>query len=203
MRNSAILLIRISRFLRRRSSKALPARRDPMNASIAATSSGTPFPRTASVRRIGISRRDRSPSSKAVRRSCSRRSAPPRSALLITRMSAISSTPDFMAWMPSPDSGESITITQSAARETSISDWPTPTVSSRITVRPEASSRSAASWVARARPPLVPRVAIERMKTSPVSVLLFMRIRSPRRAPPVKGLVGSTAMTATFSPRSR
>src|SRR6185295_1732042 len=72
----------------------------------------------------------------------------------------------------------------------------------RMIVRPEASSRSAASCVVRASPPGVPRVAIDRMNTRPPSAILAIRMRSPRRAPPVKGLVGSTATIATFSPRA-
>src|ERR1043166_1119084 len=93
IRNSAIRLMRSSRVARRRSSNAPLARRAATNASLAAISSGTPFPLLASVRRIGISRRERRPSSNPVRRSCSRRSAPVRSALLMTTMSAISRTP--------------------------------------------------------------------------------------------------------------
>src|SRR5712664_3623112 len=59
---------------------------------------------------------------------------------------------------------------------------------------PAASNSSATSAVARASPPRNPRVAIERMKI-PVSLAWpCMRIRSPRIAPPVNGLLGSTAI---------
>ena len=51
------------------------------------------------------------------------------------------------------------------SRTTSTSSWPTPTVSTSTQSKPAASSRSTASRVARARPPIAPRVAIERMKT--------------------------------------
>ena len=47
------------------------------------------------------------------------------------------------------------------------------------------------------RPPRWPRLAIERMKTSASSTWPCMRTRSPRIAPPVNGLVGSTASTPT------
>ena len=57
--------------------------------------------------------------------------------------------------------------------------------------------------VARARPPSCPRVAMLRMKTSGSAKCACMRTRSPRIAPPVNGLVGSTAMTPTVSPLRR
>ena len=52
-------------------------------------------------------------------------------------------------------------------------------------------------------PPAAPRVPMERMNTPGSSVWRAMRTRSPRIAPPVNGLDGSTATTATVLPRSR
>jgi hypothetical protein len=62
--------------------------------------------------------------------------APGRSALFTTKRSAISINPAFMTWMPSPDSGTSMTTVVSAAAATSSSDCPTPTVSIRIRSKP-------------------------------------------------------------------
>jgi hypothetical protein len=50
---------------------------------------------------------------------------------------------------------------------------------------------------------MAPRVAIERMKTPGSVCSDCMRMRSPSRAPPENGLVGSTARMPTVSPRSR
>src|SRR5438094_462953 len=57
--------------------------------------------------------------------------------------------------------------------------------------------------LARARPPACPRLAIERMKTPSSRNRSRMRMRSPRIAPPVNGLEGSTATMATRGARSR
>ena len=67
---------------------------------------------------------------------------------------------------------------------------------------PAASRTSAASAVARARPPRLPRVAMLRMNTPASATCDCMRTRSPRIAPPVNGLVGSTATTPTVLPRA-
>ena len=56
-------------------------------------------------------------------------SAPPRSALFTTKMSAISIRPAFIVWIVSPASGTSTTTTVSAVSMTSSSVCPTPTVS--------------------------------------------------------------------------
>src|SRR5438094_108490 len=63
-------------------------------------------------------------------------SAPPRSTLLMTKTSAISRMPALMVWTASPDSGISVSTTLSQIVEISSSDWPTPTVSTRMTSRP-------------------------------------------------------------------
>src|SRR5690242_13139811 len=130
-------------------------------------------------------------------------SAPGRSLLFTTYTSAISITPALSVWMASPDSGTSTSTVVSALRAMSSSVWPTPTVSTRMRANPNASSRSAASSVVVARPPCAPRVAIERMKTCGSRLADSMRMRSPSSAPPVNGLVGSTATTPTESPWAR
>ena len=68
---------------------------------------------------------------------------------------------------------------------------------------PNPSSTSQTSRVAVARPPSEPRVAMERMNTPGSSATSSMRIRSPSRAPPVNGEVGSTATIPTRRPAVR
>ena len=51
-----------------------------------------------------------------------------------------------------------------------------------------------------ASPPRWPRVAMLRTNTPASSACALMRTRSPRIAPPVNGLVGSTASTPTVRP---
>ena len=107
--------------------------------------------------------------------------------------------PALSAWTSSPVPGTSVTIEMSAVRMISTSSWPTPTVSMTTMSLPAASRISAASPVARARPPRWPRVAMLRMKTPVSPAWACMRRRSPRTAPPLNGLVGSTATTPTVS----
>src|SRR5213594_2351607 len=129
--------------------------------------------------------------------------APSRSALFTTKMSATSMSPAFMAWTESPDSGTRVTTVVSACLMMSSSVCPTPTVSMRIHGKPAASMSLMTSPVAAARPPRLPRVAMLRMKTFGSRVWACIRMRSPRTAPPVNGLEGSTAMMATRSPSAR
>jgi hypothetical protein len=91
----------------------------------------------------------------------------------------------------------------SARPAISTSLCPTPTVSTRITSQPAASSTRSACGVVHARPPRWPREAIERMYTSRSSAWSCIRTRSPRRAPPEKGDDGSTASTPTRFPAAR
>src|SRR5688572_669336 len=105
--------------------------------------------------------------------------------------------------MASPDSGTSTSTVVSAVAAMSSSVWPTPTVSMRMRSKPNPSSTSVTSSVVVARPPWAPRVAMDLMNTPGSRLTDSMRMRSPSSAPPVKGLVGSTAMTATLRPRSR
>ena len=88
-------------------------------------------------------------------------------------------------------------------RATSISACPTPTVSTKITGKPAASSTATAAVVERDRPPSWPRVASERMKTPSSVAWRCMRTRSPSSAPPENGLDGSTATTPTRAPVAR
>src|SRR4051812_5531666 len=167
--------------------------------AIAAASSGTPAPVVATVLMTGGRH---SPlayvcSARFVSIAETSRSAPSRSALLMTKMSAISMMPAFRAWTSSPVPGTSVTIDTSAVRMMSTSSWPTPTVSMMMMSRPAASSTSAASPVARERPPRCPRVAMLRMNTPASEECVCMRSRSPSTAPPLNGLVGSTAITPT------
>jgi hypothetical protein len=62
---------------------------------------------------------------------------------------------------------------------------------------------STTSIVARARPPVVPRVAMLRMNTPGSFTRSVIRMRSPRIEPPEYGLEGSTAMMPTFEPAAR
>src|SRR5206468_275395 len=121
------------------------------------------------------------------------RSAPSRSALLTTKMSAISRSPAFITCTASPASGTRTTTTVSASRMTSSSVCPTPTVSTSTLSTPNASRRRIMSRVARARPPWLPRVERLRMKTPGSRKCACMRMRSPSTAPPLNGLDGSTA----------
>ncbi len=88
------------------------------------------------ARRDGL--QDRRPPLVRLRTSCSdrfasiaetSRSAPSRSALFTTKMSAISMMPALSACTSSPVPGTSVTIEMSAVRMMSTSSWPTPTVS--------------------------------------------------------------------------
>src|SRR5438105_6067181 len=92
-------------------------------------------------------------------------SAPSRSALLTTKMSAISMMPALSACTSSPAPGTRTTIDTSAVRTIPTSACPTPTVSMMTKSLPAASRTIAASAVARARPPRWPRVAMLRMNT--------------------------------------
>ncbi len=125
------------------------------------------------------------------------RSAPGRSDLLTTTISATSSKPALMAWTSSPISGACTTSVVSAMAATSTSLCPVPTVSMKMSLKPQAARTAAASAVVPARPPRCPREAIERMNTSPSAAYCCIRMRSPRMAPPVTGLDGSMASTAT------
>src|SRR5215813_851783 len=131
------------------------------------------------------------------------RSAPSRSALFTAKMSATSRMPALIAWTSSPMPGTRTTTVVWAIWATSISSWPTPTVSTKTTSRPIASITRMQSPVARDRPPRLPLVARDRMNTPESVAWPCIRMRSPRIAPPVNELVGSTAITPTVFPSLR
>ena len=66
--------------------------------------------------------------------------------------------------------------------------------------KPQASKQSTAARAARDRPPSSPRAENERMKTFGCAAFAPMRMRSPSTAPPLIGLDGSIAITATVRP---
>jgi hypothetical protein len=104
--------------------------------------------------------------------------------LLIAKTSPISIIPALIAWMSSPIPGTKTTTDTSAVFTISTSSWPTPTVSTITLSKPAASRIATASTVARERPPRLPRVAIERIKTFLSRPSVAIRMRSPRIAPP-------------------
>src|ERR1700680_334712 len=167
----------------------------------------TPVPFIAIVSIIGGTQRLRRssapPSVSIARKSATVSAAPGRSAILTTKQSAISSNPALMVCAESPRPGTVTTTTVSATFMISSSTCPTPTVSTRIMSQPNASSARITSRVAGARPPRVWRAAILRMKTPLSPAWRCMRTRSPRTAPPVNGLDGSTATMPTERPSLR
>ena len=108
-----------------------------------------------------------------------------------------------MAWTSSPMPGALTTSTDCAARITSTSACPVPIVSIMMGLYPAASIARTTSRVEAERPPRLPRLAILRIKTFGSPANSIMRIRSPRIAPPVKGLEGSTATTPILRSRRR
>ena len=103
----------------------------------------------------------------------------------------------MIAWISSPNPGDSTTRVVYARQAISTSLCPAPTVSIRMKSNPAASSTCTTPAVALARPPSSPREAIERINTPGSPASSRMRTRSPNIAPPVKGLEGSTATIAT------
>ena len=91
----------------------------------------------------------------------------------------------------------------SASEAISTSACPTPTVSTRTTSQPAASSTRSACGTAADSPPSWPREAIDRMKTPSSVAWSCIRTRSPSSAPPENGEDGSTASTPTRRPAAR
>ena len=81
---------------------------------------------------------------------------------------------------------------------TAVSDWPTPTVSMKITSKPAASHNTIVSRVLRATPPSEPADGEGRMKTSGLAEMLSMRVLSPKIEPPLRSELGSMASTASL-----
>ena len=101
--------------------------------SIASRSATTPSPDSAQLDSTGTCqsplRADDGPIASIDLRSAMVLFASGRSHLLTTWMSAISRMPALIAWMSSPRPGAETTTVVCAARATSTSSWPTPTVS--------------------------------------------------------------------------
>ena len=118
-------------------------------------------------------------------------------------MSASSRRPAFSAWIPSPRAGPSTTTMRSATAAHRSSACPEPTVSISTRSHPQARRNPAMSSTMRGTLPDEERVAIERTYTRSLMAGLStedMRMRSPSRAPPVRGELGSTASSATLWP---
>ena len=111
--------------------------------------------------------------------------------------------PALIAWMSSPKPGTNTTKVVSAFLTISTSDCPTPTVSMITRSMPNASINLTTSAVFLDNPPRLPRVPILRIKTFSFNVKSFIRIRSPKMAPPENGLVGSTATMPILLPCSK
>ena len=85
---------------------------------------------------------------------------------------------------------------------TTVSDCPTPTVSTSTVSNPAAAMTTIASRVARATPPRVPDDGEGRTNASGLAASFAIRVLSPRMLPPVRVDDGSTASTATRCPAS-
>ena len=110
--------------------------------------------------------------------------------------------PAFMNCSESPEPGCTQNTTVSATPATSVSDWPTPTVSiSTRSNRARITTMAASVWSA--SPPSRSRAAIERTKTPSSALSWTMRTRSPSSAPPLALEDGSTAITPTVLPALR
>ena len=120
------------------------------------------------------------------------------SALLTTIASATSMMPFLMPCRSSPAPVSTTSIKKSTIERTVISDWPTPTVSTKITSQPAASQSSMVSRLLRATPPKVPFAGDGRIKQLGSRESICIRVLSPKIEPPVIELVGSTARTATL-----
>jgi len=122
------------------------------------------------------------------------------SALLMAMPSAISRTPFLMPWSSSPAPAIMRTRKKSTMEATLVSDWPTPTVSTRMTSNPAASQTSMISRVLAATPPKVSPAGEGRIKAFSWAESFCIRVLSPRMEPPERRLEGSTASTATLWP---
>ena len=137
-----------------------------------------------------------------LRRTCLRMarrasSLPRFSNLLRTTRSATSSISIFSSCVCAPNSAV-ITYSEWSATEVIASlPWPMPLVSQKMRSKPTALATSMARsrWSEISEPE--PRLASERMNRLPLD-RAFMRMRSPKRAPPVRFRVGSTHSKQTF-----
>ncbi len=131
------------------------------------------------------------------RTSRSASSAPRRSNLLITTISAKSSMSIFSSWLAAPNSGVITYIGTSTNGTIAASPWPMPGVSTITRSAPHALAATITS-ARHSGTSLAPRVASERKNTFGLSIA-FIRMRSPSSAPPPRRRVGSMAITARRS----
>ena len=117
--------------------------------------------------------------------------APLLSNLLIATISAKSSISIFSNWVAAPNSGVITYRDTSLCSKISVSDCPMPEVSKIIRSYFAALSTCTASDTCLERAKLDCRVANDRMYTRSL-LIAFIRIRSPKSAPPVFRLEGST-----------
>ena len=110
--------------------------------------------------------------------------------------------PRFTPCNSSPPAGASSSRNRSVMSATITSDWPTPTVSTRITSKPAASHNAIASRVRRATPPSAALDGLGRINAFGCLDNRSIRVLSPRIDPPDRFDDGSTARTATFRPCS-
>ena len=108
--------------------------------------------------------------------------------------------PLLIACRSSPALGSCISTNTSVRLATSVSLWPTPTVSTITTSNPAASTNRIASRVCAATPPSAPLDGDGRMNACGCRASSSIRVLSPRTEPPLTELDGSTASTATRCP---
>ena len=116
-------------------------------------------------------------------------------------MSAISMMPRLMPCSSSPAPAICSSRNRSTIEWTAVSDWPTPTVSMKITSNPAASHRMTLSRVLRATPPSDPAEGEGRMNTFGLCTSVSMRVLSPRIEPLLRSELGSIASTDSLCPR--
>ena len=126
IRSLRMVSTRSRRWARRRRSSSPVADRCSRWRSTSASTGRSPRRGAATVLRIGGSQSPCSPRESIISRSRAVRSTPSRSALLMTKTSAISRMPALIAWMSSPRPGTVTTTTVSTVRTTSTSSCPTP-----------------------------------------------------------------------------
>ena len=151
-------------------------------------------------RHLPAARRRRPGAARPRGRVCVRAARAPRSALVTTATSGISTMPAFMYCRLSPEPGWTASTTVSTSSAISVSDWPTPTVSTSTTSYSARISTMAAAHRS-ARPPRRPAGRHRADEDALVlGSLPSIRVRSPSSAPPVRREDGSTAITPTVRP---
>ena len=111
--------------------------------------------------------------------------------------------PAFMACTTSPLSGSKSSTKVSTCTRAAYSTCPTPTVSSSTSSNPKSSIRSSISGRLSESPSAVEREPMERTKSSDIPCSSSIRMRSPKIAPPERGLLGSIARIPNRLPGAR